>query len=70
MKHDVQGKIERRIEETGRRERRLKQLMEDLTEKRGCCILQAEALDRNLLRTRLGRGNEPVVRYKHAGSPD
>jgi ferritin-like metal-binding protein YciE len=48
MKHDVKGNIERRIEETGRRGRRLKQVIEELTEKRGCCILKAEALDRNL----------------------
>ena len=37
--------------------------MEELTEKRGCCTLKAEALDRNLLRTRLGRGNGPVVSH-------
>jgi hypothetical protein len=70
MKHEVKGKVERRIEETGRRGRRLKQVMEEFTEKRGCCILKAEALECNLLRTRLGRGNGLVVRYKHAGSTD
>jgi len=71
MKHDVKGKIERMIEETGRRgRRRLKQLMEELTKKRGCCILKPEALDRSVLRTRLGSGNRPVVRHKHAGSTE
>jgi len=70
MKHEVKGEIERRIEETERRGIRLKQSMEELTEKRGCCILKVEALDRNLSRTRLGRVNEFVVRHKHVGSTD
>ena len=70
MKRDVKGKIERRIEETRKREKRLKQLMEELTKKRGCCISKAEALDRSMLRTRLERGSGPVVRHKRAGSTE
>jgi hypothetical protein len=70
MKHDVKGKIESRREETGKRGRRIKQLTRKLTEKRGCCILKTEELDRNLLRIRLGRGNGPVVRHKNFGSTD
>jgi len=45
---------------TGRRRRRLKQLLDDLKEKRGYWILKEKALDRNLRGTRLGRGNRLV----------
>jgi hypothetical protein len=43
---------------TGRRERRRKELLDDLKEK----ILKEEELDRTVWRTRFGRGNGPVVR--------
>jgi hypothetical protein len=48
LKHVTEGKIEERIEVTGRRGRRPKQLLEDLKEKRGYCKLKEEALDRAL----------------------
>jgi hypothetical protein len=35
LKHVIEGKIEGRIEVTGRRERRCKQLLDDLTETTG-----------------------------------
>jgi hypothetical protein len=45
LKHVIEGNIEGRIEVTGRRGRRRKQLL-DLKEKRGSWILKEEALDR------------------------
>ena len=39
-----------------------KQLLDDLTERRGYCKLKEEALDRTLWRTRFARGYRPVVR--------
>jgi hypothetical protein len=56
LKHIIEGKIEGRIEVTGRGERRRKQLLDDLKENRGCCKLKEEALDHTLWRTRCGRG--------------
>jgi hypothetical protein len=61
LKHAIEGMIEERIEVTGRRGRRHKQLLEDDKENRGYCNLK-EALDRTLWRTRFGRGYRPVVR--------
>ena len=46
----------------GRRGRRRKLLQDDLKEKRGYCKLKDGATDRNLWRTRFGRGYGPVVR--------
>jgi hypothetical protein len=48
----IEGKLEGRIEMTGGRGRRLKQLLDDLKEKRRYWKLQEEALDRTLWRTR------------------
>jgi hypothetical protein len=62
LKHSFEGKIEGRIEVTGRRGRRHKQLLDDLKEKRGYCKLKEEVLDRTLWRTHFGRGYGPVVR--------
>jgi hypothetical protein len=62
LKHGIEGKFERRIEMTGRRWRRRKQLLDDLKEKRRYWKLKEEALDRTLSRTRFGRGYGPVVR--------
>jgi len=62
VKHIIEGKIEGRIEVTGRRIRRRKKLLGELQEKRGHSKLKEEALDRTLCRTRLGRGYGPVVR--------
>jgi hypothetical protein len=62
FKYVIDGKFEGRIEMTGRRGRRRKQLLDDLKEKRRCWKLREEALDRTLWRTRFGRGYGPVVR--------
>jgi hypothetical protein len=61
MKHVIEGKLEGRIEMKGGRGRRRKQLLDNLKEKRGYWKLKEEALDRNLWRTRLGRGYGPVI---------
>ena len=53
MKHVIIENIEGRIEVTGRRERRFKQLLEDLKKTRGYWKLKEEALDRTLWRTGL-----------------
>jgi hypothetical protein len=58
IKHVIEGKLEGRIEMTGRR----KQLLDDLKEKRRYCKLKEEALDRTQCRTCFGRGYGPVVR--------
>jgi hypothetical protein len=62
LKHVIEGKLEARIEITGRRGRRRKQLLDDLREKRKYCKLKEKALDRTLWKTRFGRGYGPVVR--------
>jgi hypothetical protein len=62
LKHVIEGKLEERIEMTGRRGRRIKQLLDDLKEKRRYWKLKDEALVRTLWRTRFGRGDGPVVR--------
>jgi hypothetical protein len=45
LKHLIEGKIDGRIKVKRRRERRRKQLLGDLKEKRGCWKLKEEALD-------------------------
>jgi hypothetical protein len=62
LKHVIEGMIEGRIEVTGRRERRCKQLPDDVKHKTGYRKLKEEALDCSLWRTRFGRGYGPVVR--------
>jgi hypothetical protein len=62
LKHVIEGKLEGRIEMTERRERRRKQLLDDLKGQRRYWKLKDEALDRTLWRTRFGRGYGPVVR--------
>ena len=62
LKHVTGGKIEGKIEVTGRRERRLKQLLVYLKEKRRLWKLEEEAPYRTLWRTRFGRCHGPVVR--------
>jgi hypothetical protein len=62
LKHVIEVKLEGRIEMTGRRGRRRKQLLDDLKEKRRYWKLKEEALHRTLWRTRFGRGYGPVVR--------
>jgi hypothetical protein len=62
LKYMIEGKLEGRIEMTGRRERRRKRLLDYLKEKRRYLTLKQEALDRTVLRTHFGRGYGPVVR--------
>jgi hypothetical protein len=61
LKRVTEGKIQGRIEVTGRRRRRRK-LLDDLKERRGCSHLKEGALDRTMWRARFGRGFGPVVR--------
>jgi hypothetical protein len=61
LKHAIEGKLEGRIEMTGRRGRRRKQLLDDLKAKRRYWKLKEKALDGILWRTRFGRGYGPVV---------
>jgi hypothetical protein len=60
LKHVIEGQLEGRIEMTGRRGRRRKQLLD--YEKRGYWKLKEGALDRSQWRSRFGRGYGPVVR--------
>jgi hypothetical protein len=62
LKHVIEGKIQGRIEVTGIRGRRRKQLLDDFKEKRRYWKLKEEALDRTLWRSRFRRGYGPVVR--------
>jgi hypothetical protein len=62
LKHDVEGKLEERIEMTGRRGKRRKKLLEELKEKRGYRKLKEEAIYRILWRTHFGRICGPVLR--------
>jgi hypothetical protein len=62
LKHVIEEKLEGRIEMTGRRGKRRKQLLDVLKEKRSYWKLKEEALDRTLWRTRFVRGYGPVVR--------
>jgi hypothetical protein len=57
LKHVIEGKIEGRIDVTGRGGRRSKKLLDEFKRKRECWKLKEEALDRILWRTRYGRGN-------------
>jgi hypothetical protein len=56
--------IEEKTLMMGRRERRRKQLLDDLKEKRNDWNLKEGSLDRTVWRTRLGRGCGPVARQK------
>jgi hypothetical protein len=58
----VEGKIKGGMEVTGRRGRRLRKLLDDLTERKGYSQIKEEALDRTVRRARFGRGVGPVVR--------
>jgi hypothetical protein len=51
----IEGRVEGRIEVTGRREIRCKQLLDDLKQSRGCWKSKDETLDRIIWRTRLAR---------------
>ena len=52
----TEGKIQGWIEVTGRQGRRRRKLLDDLKERRGCCHLKEEALDRTMWRARFKRG--------------
>jgi hypothetical protein len=58
----IEGKIKGGIEVTGRRGRRHRKLLDDLTEWRGYSHLKEEVLDRTMWRAHFGRGFGPVVR--------
>ena len=62
LKFIVEGTIESRIEVTGRRWIKHKQLLDDLKGKRRYWKLKEDALGRPLWRTHFGRGYGPVVR--------
>jgi hypothetical protein len=55
LKHVAEEKLEGRMEMTGRRGRRRKQLLDDLKEKTRYWKLKEEALDRTVWRTRFGK---------------
>jgi hypothetical protein len=61
LKYVTERRIEGTIKVTGIRGRRHKQLLSDLTKKRGYCTLAEEALDSTLWRTRSLRGRGPVA---------
>jgi hypothetical protein len=51
----IEGKVEARIEVTGRRGRRSRKLLDDIKERRGYSNLKEEALDRPIWRAHFGR---------------
>ena len=64
LKQVIVGKIEGRIEVTGRRGRRHKQLLDNLKRKRLCWKFEVETLARALWGTPFGRGYGTVVRLR------
>jgi hypothetical protein len=54
LKYVTEGKIEGRIEVTGRQGKRREQLLDDLNEMGRHCELNEEVLDRSLKRTHFG----------------
>jgi len=65
LKHVTQGKIERDRSDR-KTHRRRKQLLDDLKETKVYWELYEEALDRNVCRSRFGRGYGPVIRQNTA----
>jgi hypothetical protein len=63
LKQVIEGKIQGRIEVTGRQGRRRRKLLVDLKERRGYSHLREEALDRTMWGARFGRGFGPVLRH-------
>jgi hypothetical protein len=66
LKPVIERKLEGRIEMTGRRETRRKQLLDALQEKRRYWKWKGEGLDRTAWRTRFGTGYGSVVRQTTA----
>jgi hypothetical protein len=62
LRQVIEGKNKGEIEVTGRRGRRRRKLLDDLTERKGYSYLKEEALDRTMWRAGFGRGFGPVVR--------
>jgi hypothetical protein len=62
LKHDIEGKIEERIDVTRRRQRRRKKLLDDVKGTTRYWKLKEEPLDRTVWRTRFERGYGPLVR--------
>jgi hypothetical protein len=62
LQHVIEGKIKGGTEETGRRGRRCRKLLDNLKESTGYSHLKEEALDRTRRRASFGRGFGPVVR--------
>jgi hypothetical protein len=58
----IEGNIKGVIEVTGRRGRRCRELLDDLTERLGYSHLKEEALDCTMWRAGFGRGFGPVVK--------
>jgi hypothetical protein len=61
----IEGKIQERIEVTGRQGRRRRKLLDDVKERRGYSHLKEEALDRTIWRACFGRDFGPVVRQDY-----
>jgi hypothetical protein len=62
LKRVIEEKIKGGIEVTGKRGIRCSKLLDDLKERRGCCHLKEEALDRTMWRAGFGRGFGLVLR--------
>ena len=62
LKQVIEGKIKGEMEETKRRGRRSKKLLDDLKDRRGYFHLKEDALDRTMWRNRFRGGFGPVVR--------
>jgi hypothetical protein len=56
LKHVIEGKIQVKLDWTGKPGRRREQLLDDLRETSKCRKLKREALGRAVLRTGCGRG--------------
>jgi len=62
LKQVIEGKIKGEMEVARRRGRRRKKLLDDLKDRRRCCHLKEEALDRIMWRHSFGGGFGPVDR--------
>jgi hypothetical protein len=62
LRQVIEGKIQGGIQVTGRRERRRRELLDDLTGRSGNSQLKEEVQDRTMWTARFGRGFGPVVR--------